>query len=131
VWVDGARVADKTPAAIELRPGRHLVSAKGGQEFLPAEISVDLAPDDTQQVMFASTAMAEAVRPRAQQQAGRRSGPSARGAAPGPNWDQVIRNLGFDPRTVKPESLGPEQRRQYQKFVARMDSLRKANRPRP
>ena len=125
VWVDGVRKADKTPAAIELSPGRHSVSVKGGQEFLPSEANVQLAPDDTQQVVFLSKTVAEAG-------AGQRGGTQAGGRrGQGPNWDQVIRNLGFDPRTVRPDTLAPAQRRQYEKFMQRMDSARKANRPPP
>jgi serine/threonine-protein kinase len=125
VWVDGARKAERTPAAIELPPGRHSVSVKGTQEFLPPEFNVELAPDDTQQVVFLSKTVADAgAAPRGGTQAGGRRGQ-------GPNWDQVIRNLGFDPRTVRPDTLAPAQRRQYQKFMQRMDSARKANRPPP
>lgn len=128
VWVDETRKADKTPAAIELPTGRHSVSVKGGQEFLPSEFNVELAPNDTQQMVFLSKTVAEAGRQRQQQ--GKRLAPGGR-RGQGPNWDQVIRNLGFDPRAVRPDTLEPAQRRQFQKFMQRMDSARKANRPPP
>ena len=154
VWVDGVQKADKTPAAIELPPGKHVVTVKGAQQFLPAEFSIELAPDDTQQVVFMSKTVAETGRgqkaqaraaavaatppPTAPDSSKSAASPAAPNAGngggrrgQGPNWDIVIRNLGFDPRTVRPDTLSPALRQKYNRFMQRMDSVRKANRPAP
>ncbi len=133
VWVDGKKKADKAPAAIELPPGKHSVTVKGGQEFLPPEFNVELAPEDTQQVLFLSKTVAEARRQRQSQgsRPGTGGAPGGGRRGQGPNWDQITRNLGFDPRTVRPDTLAPMQRRQYQKLMQRLDSARKANRQPP
>ena len=66
VFVDGAPLAVRAPAVIEVKPGRHIVSvAGGGTEFFPADYSIELVAGDTQQVVFMSRQLAQR---RAQQQ---------------------------------------------------------------
>ena len=70
VLVDGVQMADKSPAVIEVKPGRHLITVAGGA-YTPAEYSADLVARDTQQFVFMSRAVAQR---RAQQQMLRQQG---------------------------------------------------------
>ncbi len=79
VLVDGVQMADKSPAVIEVKPGRHLITVVGGV-YTPAEYSADLVARDTQQFVFMSRAVAQR---RAQQQILRQQGRGRSGDAPG------------------------------------------------
>jgi hypothetical protein len=58
VFVDGEKMANESPAVIEVKPGRHIVTVEGsGTEFRPAEYSVDLAASDTTNLTFISRQM--------------------------------------------------------------------------
>jgi len=60
VFVDGEQMATSSPAVIEVKPGRHIVTVLGsGSEFQPAQYSVDLASSDTMNVTFISAALAQ------------------------------------------------------------------------
>lgn len=63
VIVDGVEAARTSPAVIEVTPGHHTVRVRGANVFFPVEYGVDLAPSDTQQVIFLSrtVAMKEAL----------------------------------------------------------------------
>lgn len=54
-------MADVSPAFIEVAPGKHTVTVQGHGVgvFLPAEYPVDLAPDDTQRLVFMSQRAAQ------------------------------------------------------------------------
>jgi hypothetical protein len=56
VLVDGRRTVNNAPTVVEVPPGKHVVSVRGanGNQFKPDEYSLDLAPNDTQQVVFVS-----------------------------------------------------------------------------
>ena len=59
IVVDGVEAAQRSPAVVEVAPGHHQVSVRGaGTDFFPAEYGVDLAPNDTQQVIFLSRRVA-------------------------------------------------------------------------
>lgn len=65
VLIDGVEAAQTSPAVIEVAPGHHTVGVRGGgNTFFPAQYGVDLAPSDTQQVIFLSrrVAMQESLR---------------------------------------------------------------------
>ncbi|HVT40136.1 MAG TPA: serine/threonine-protein kinase [Gemmatimonadaceae bacterium] len=60
VFVDGEEMATSSPAVIEVKPGRHIVTVGGGgSEFQPAQYSVDLTSSDTMNVTFISTVLAQ------------------------------------------------------------------------
>ena len=151
IFVDGEKFSETTPAVVEVKPGRHVVTVKGGQEFVPSDYTVDLVVNDTQQVVFVAKSVSEAnaARQRQQQQQGARQGGGA--AAPGVNAadsaagaagaaqsatgaggragqqktpQQVIDRMGFDPRAVRPDTLSPPQRRKYTNFMRQVDSVR-------
>jgi hypothetical protein len=68
VYVDGEQRSAATPAVIEVRPGRHVVTVRGMQPFYPSERTVDLAVGDTTQLLFASkrvVATPDTIDPRA------------------------------------------------------------------
>jgi hypothetical protein len=55
VFVDGEKMANESPAVIEVKPGRHIVTMEGsGTEFRPAEYSVDVTAADTTNLTFIS-----------------------------------------------------------------------------
>jgi hypothetical protein len=56
ILVDGKPTGTNAPAVIEVAPGKHTVAVRGapGNQFEPPEYSLDLAPRDTQQVVFVS-----------------------------------------------------------------------------
>ena len=105
VLVDGKQMADKSPAVIEVPPGRHTVTvqgAAGSQQFLPLEYNVDLAPNDTEQVVFMSARAAAAAAPSS----------VAPGAA-----------------TPDPSNLTAEQRLRWQQTLRRMNGRKAAQKP--
>ena len=61
VLVDGKQTVNNAPTVVEVPPGKHVVSVRGanGNQFTPAEYNLDLAPDDTQQVVFVSQRAAQ------------------------------------------------------------------------
>lgn len=71
IFVDGQPTVNSAPAVVEVAPGKHTVSVRGAptNPFTPAEYSLDLAPNDTQQVVFVSphAGVNEARRQRLQQ----------------------------------------------------------------
>ena len=56
ILVDGQPTVNSAPAVVEVAPGKHTVAVRGapGNQFTPAEYNLDLAPNDTQQVVFVS-----------------------------------------------------------------------------
>ncbi len=56
ILVDGQPTVNSAPAVVEVPPGKHTVAVRGapGNPFTPAEYNLDLAPNDTQQVVFVS-----------------------------------------------------------------------------
>ncbi|MBI1809033.1 MAG: protein kinase [Gemmatimonadetes bacterium] len=59
VLVDGVEAASRSPAVVEVAPGHHVVSVEGGGNmFFPAQYGVDVAPADTQEVIFLSRRVA-------------------------------------------------------------------------
>jgi hypothetical protein len=96
VLVDGKQMAEKSPAVIEVPPGRHTVTVQGTggpQQFLPLEYSVDLAPNDTEQVVFMSArAAAQAAQQRNKTDA---AGPDASNLTPEQRfkWQQQLRRM--------------------------------------
>jgi serine/threonine protein kinase len=72
VLVDGQPTVNNAPTVVEVPPGKHTVAVRGanGNQFTPAEYNLDLAPNDTQQVIFVSprAAQMEARRQRLMQQ---------------------------------------------------------------
>lgn len=120
VLVDGKQVSDRSPAVVEVPPGHHTVTVQGNAnaEFLPLEYSVDLAPNDTEQVVFMSARAAAAAAQAAQQRnnvgaasAHQGGGTSAasNGAAPG---------AGASPGS----NLTPQQRQQWQQILRRTNA---------
>jgi hypothetical protein len=104
VLIDGKQMAEKSPAVIEVPPGRHTVTVQGTggpQQFLPLEYSVDLTPNDTEQVVFMS----------------------ARAAAQAAQQRNKTDVSGQDA-----SNLTPEQRLKWQQQLRRMNG-RKAQRP--
>jgi hypothetical protein len=61
VLVDGQPTVNPAPTVVEVPPGKHVVSVRGanGNQFTPAEYNLNLAPDDTQQVVFVSQRAAQ------------------------------------------------------------------------
>jgi serine/threonine protein kinase len=67
VFVDGQKMADTSPAVVEVKPGRHVVTVEGsGTEFQPAEYSIELAATDTTNVTFISRQLAQRQQQRQQ-----------------------------------------------------------------
>jgi len=127
VLVDGRQMADKSPAVIEVAPGRHTVTVRGAsaqQQFLPLEYSVDLAPNDTEQVVF-MTARAAAVAEAAQQRnKAAADGGAGAGAAPvGPS------SAAPAPGAPDPSNLTQEQRLKWQQYLRRMNSRKASHKP--
>ena len=56
ILVDGQPTVNSAPAVVEVPPGKHTVAVRGAPSnpFTPAEYTLDLAPNDTQQVVFVS-----------------------------------------------------------------------------
>jgi hypothetical protein len=81
-----------------------------------------------------ATAPAQATAPTAGE-AGAGVGNDAVGLAPKGvpqiNWPDVVRKLGFDPRTVDVRRLTPEQKQRYRRFQQMIDSVRRASPRRP
>ncbi len=142
VIVDGHKVADNAPAVVEVPPGHHVVSVKGAQEFVPGQVEVDLAVNDTQQVVFQSKRLAEGLA-KPGQFGGRRGGGAAAdstgargghgqnaaaGHFAGPTPQKVIERLGFDPQKVSYDSLTPQQQLKLNRFMKQLDSSRAARR---
>jgi hypothetical protein len=61
VLVDGQPTVNSAPTVVEVPPGKHVVSVRGanGNAFTPAEYNLELAPNDTQQVVFVSQRAAQ------------------------------------------------------------------------
>jgi len=149
VVLDGQVKGDNAPAVYQVAPGRHRVSVRGTQEFVPAETTVVLAANDTQSVIFRTRRGAAAD--------GARGGmtptnvPGVSALPPGAiitenappdaaalilknpstgqvtvNWPAVIRRLGFDPRSVDQRNLNATQRAGLRRFQQMMDSVRRA-----
>ena len=66
VFIDGRETVNNAPTVVEVPPGHHVVSVRGagGNQFTPSEYSLDLAPEDTQQVIFVSQRAAQLQRQR-------------------------------------------------------------------
>ncbi|MDQ8165201.1 MAG: serine/threonine-protein kinase [Gemmatimonadota bacterium] len=149
VVLDGQVRGDNAPAVYQVAPGRHRVSVRGAQEFVPAETTVVLAVNDTQSVIFRTRRVAAADGVRGGMTPTNVPGVSAlppsaiitENAPPDAaalivknpstgqatvNWPAVIRRLGFDPRSVDQRSLSPTQRAGLRRFQQMMDSLRRA-----
>ncbi len=127
VLVDGKQMADRSPAVIEVSPGRHTVSvqgAAGSQEFLPLEYNVDLAPNDTEQVVFMSARAAAAAAQSAQQR--KQTGGDASDAAAATNSPSTSVAGATAP---DPLNLTPEQRQKAQQFVRRINGRKALHRP--
>ena len=126
VLVDGRQMADKSPAVIEVAPGRHTVTVRGAsaqQQFLPLEYSVDLAPNDTEQVVF-MTARAAAVAEAAQQRNKAAADGGAAGAAP-----VAPSSAAPAPGAPDPSNLTQEQRLKWQQYLRRMNSRKASHKP--
>jgi hypothetical protein len=56
IFVDGRPTVNSAPAVVEVPPGKHTVAVRGAPSnpFTPREYTLDLAPNDTQQVVFVS-----------------------------------------------------------------------------
>jgi serine/threonine-protein kinase len=56
ILVDGRPTVNSAPAVVEVAPGKHTVAVRGAPNnpFTPSEYNLDLAPNDTQQVVFVS-----------------------------------------------------------------------------
>jgi hypothetical protein len=127
VLVDGKQMADRSPAVIEVTPGRHTVTvqgAAGSQEFLPLEYNVDLAPNDTEQVVFMSARAAAAAAQSAQQR--NKTGGDASGSAAAENSPSAPAAGAAAP---DPSNLTPEQRQKAQQFVRRLNGRKAPHRP--
>jgi hypothetical protein len=127
VLVDGKQMADRSPAVIEVSPGRHSVtvqSAAGSQEFLPLEYNVDLAPNDTEQVVFMSARAAAAAAQSAKQRKQTGGDASAAAAAMNSPGTSVA-----GPTAPDPSNLTPEQRQKAQQFVRRINGRTAPHRP--
>jgi hypothetical protein len=61
VLVDGTPTVNSAPTVVEVPPGKHTVTVRGapGNVFSPPAYSIDLAPGDTQQVVFVSQRAAQ------------------------------------------------------------------------
>ncbi|MFI5311273.1 MAG: protein kinase [Gemmatimonadales bacterium] len=153
VLVDGVQMADKTPAVIEVKPGRHLISvAGGGAAFQPAEYSADLVVSDTQTFAFMSRQMAQrrAQQQQLRQQQGRgRGGADPGGGDPGasatPNTPSQGTNAPSQsaaptgsssaqgkatspastttPQSPDPSKMTADQRQRYQAFLRKQAAL--------
>ena len=56
ILVDGQPTVNSAPAVVEVPPGKHTVAVRGAPNnpFTPEKYDLDLAPNDTQQVVFVS-----------------------------------------------------------------------------
>ncbi len=149
VVLDGQVRGDNAPAVYQVAPGRHRVSVRGTQEFVPAETTVVLAANDTQSVIFRTRRDAAANGARGGMTPTNVPGVSALPPSaiiteqapldaativfknpatgqPTVNWPAVTRRLGFDPRSVDQRSLNPTQRAALRRFQQMMDSARRA-----
>ena len=127
VFVDGVAQRVAAPALVQVTPGRHTVQVRGLAPYLPADTTIDLAPEDTQTVVFRQR------RANAQPQSGqaRAGNAGTAGAKPAITIEEWIRLLGFDPRNVNVRNLTPDQRTKYRRFVQYTDSVRRASGRRP
>ncbi len=102
VFVDGKQTVNNAPTVVEVPPGHHVVSVRGqgGNQFNPSEYSLDLAPEDTQQVIFVSQ----------------------RAAANQLQRQQAAAANGADSTSAQGAGLTPTQRAKYRA----LDSLRRA-----
>jgi hypothetical protein len=68
VLVDGTPTVNSAPTVVEVPPGKHAVTVQGapGNVFSPPSYILDLAPGDTQQVVFVSQRAAQFQRQRQQ-----------------------------------------------------------------
>lgn len=84
VLVDGKRTANSAPTVVEIAPGKHVVSVRGaaGNPFTPSAYNLDLAPNDTQQVVFVSRRAAQLQQLRVNKQRAGDSTPLRRGKRP-------------------------------------------------
>jgi serine/threonine protein kinase len=119
VLVDGRQMADRSPAVIEVPPGHHAVTVRsptGSQKFLPAVYDVDLAANDTEQVVFMS-AHAAAQAAKAEQRS--RTGAVAGVGAPSSGT------------AVAPDSstLTPQQRQRWQQYLRRINGRKAVPKP--
>jgi hypothetical protein len=109
VFVDGKQTVNNAPTVVEVPPGHHVVSVRGlgSNQFNPSEYSLDLAPEDTQQVIFVSQRAAanQLQRQQAAAAANNAAGGSATDSTPAPS-----------------AGLTPAQRQRYKT----LDSLRRA-----
>jgi serine/threonine protein kinase len=141
VVIDGTGRNEAAPAVFQMVPGRHTVSVRGNQQFFPRDTTVELAAEDTQTVVFRSFRFAKQngqVRQLPPAGAGATNGGAGNDAVgsaptgvPPINWPDVVRKLGFDPRTVDLRRLTPEQKQRYRRFQQAMDSVRRASPRRP
>jgi hypothetical protein len=119
VFIDGQRTVNNAPTVVEVPPGHHVVSVRGagGNQFTPAEYSLDLAPEDTQQVIFVSqrVAQAQSQRQKAPEAGDPGSAAASAGAGAAPGTDTAGRTA--------------TQRQRYQKLQQAMDSIRRAKKP--
>jgi hypothetical protein len=148
VVVDGVNQQSNAPAVFQLSPGRHTISVRGGQAFVPAETTIVLAVEDTQTVVFRAANLVAM-----QQRLGGRNGqaPASNGGGspatpqapatlpPGvaelfvkaPNGQLVLNmpvvtaKLGFDPRTVDQRRLTLQQRQAWRRLQMTADSVKK------
>ncbi len=149
VVLDGQVKSDNAPAVYQVTPGRHRVSVRGAQEFVPAETTIVLAAEDTQTVIFRTRRLVAGLGAR-----GGTTPPNVPGVSAAPpnaiitsqappdaaalvfknpatgqptvNWPAVTRKLGFDPRSVDQRTLTPTQRAGLRRFQQMMDSARRA-----
>jgi hypothetical protein len=135
VVLDGVNRQQIAPALFQLPPGKHTVSVKGLQAFVPAETTIVLAVEDTQTVVFRAANMVAQ-----QQQHQQRGGDRAVQSLPAglaelfekaPNGQLVMnmavvtKRLGFDPRSVDQRRLTPIQRQNWRKMQMVADSVRR------
>jgi serine/threonine-protein kinase len=68
VLIDGTPTVNSAPTVVEVPPGKHEVTVQGaqGNVFSPPSYTLDLAPNDTQQVVFVSQRAAQFQRQRQQ-----------------------------------------------------------------
>jgi len=142
VVIDGSARNEVAPAVFQLAPGRHTVSVRGNQQFFPHDTTIELAPEDTETVVFRSLRFAGQRQPQ-QQSVGAGDPAPAKPFIPVPeggvaqkpalpvDWPDIVRKLGFDPRTADLRRLTPEQRQRFRRFQEMMDSLRRAGARRP
>lgn len=142
VILDGEPQPGLTPTLLQVPPGSHRLAVRGQVGFAPAETTVTLAAEDTETVIFRAERLGgvpgrRAVRgdaagtPADQAPSNALVTPDPATGKPVVNWPAVINKLGFDPRTVDPRALTPQQRIGYRRFKQAMDSLRRATSRRP